>query len=191
MDLTVDASQPAGRLYEIDLLRITAAVAVMFFHYTFSGYQQGLTGVEFSRLGEVTRDGYRSVDLVFTISGFVVLLSAWDRRPYQFVVSRVVRLYPAYLVAVPLTALASITLGGGLFTVSLLQYLANLTMLNQPLGIAGIDVVYWTLWAEMRFYLVIFVLAWIGITRRRIAVLCWLWLVLTFLLESRLLTGNP
>ena len=178
-----DTSRPAGRLYEIDLLRIVAALAVVFFHYTFSGYRQGLTAVGFSRLSEVTRYGYLGVDLFFTISGFVVLLSAWNRRPYQFVISRVVRLYPAYLVAVTLTAVASVTLSRGLFPVSVRQYLVNLTMLNQPVGVPGIDVVYWTLWAELRFYVVVLALTWIGITRRRIEVLCWGWLAVTFLLE--------
>ncbi|WP_089013685.1 hypothetical protein [Micromonospora inositola] len=40
------------------------------------------------------------MDLFIVISGFVVLLSAWDRRPRAFVVSRIVRLYPAFWIAV-------------------------------------------------------------------------------------------
>lgn len=35
------------RLYEIDLLRIIAALAVVIFHYTFSGWMQGLSPVSF------------------------------------------------------------------------------------------------------------------------------------------------
>jgi peptidoglycan/LPS O-acetylase OafA/YrhL len=48
----------------------------------------------------VSRYGYLGVDLFFVISGFVVQLSAWDRRPPEFVVSRIVRLYPAFWIAV-------------------------------------------------------------------------------------------
>ncbi|WP_200211033.1 acyltransferase family protein [Micromonospora coerulea] len=69
------------RLYEIDLLRIIAALAVVVFHYTFSGWTQGHSPVSFPALGEVSRYGHLNVDLFFVISGFGVLLSAWDRRP--------------------------------------------------------------------------------------------------------------
>jgi peptidoglycan/LPS O-acetylase OafA/YrhL len=175
------------RLYEVDLLRIIAAVAVVVFHYTFSAWMQGLTPVAFPLLGEVTRYGYLGVDLFFVISGFVVLLSAWGRSPRQFVVSRIVRLYPAFWVAVTLTAVVSVI--SGRFAVSLFQYLANLTMLNPAVNVANIDVVYWTLWAEIRFYLVVFVLAWIGLTRGRVLLALWGWLALTGLMELGLLPG--
>src|ERR1019366_5159909 len=101
------------RLYEIDLLRITAALAVVLYHYTFSGYAGHLTSIAFPALSHVTRYGYLGVDMFFTISGFVVLLSAWGRRPHEFVISRIVRLYPAYWVAVTITAIVAITLSRG------------------------------------------------------------------------------
>src|ERR1700730_15593970 len=177
------ASRPAvgaragrDRLYEIDLLRITAALAVVFYHYTFSGYAGHLTSIAFPALSTVTRYGYLGVDMFFTISGFVVLLSAWGRRPHEFVISRIVRLYPAYWVAVTITAIVAITLSHGLFKVTPTQYVANLTMINSLPHIANVDVVYWTLWTEIRFYVLVFVLAWIGITRTRVVTVLWLWL---------------
>ena len=177
---------PAGRdrLYEIDLLRITAALAVVFYHYTFSGYAGHLTSIAFPGVSTVTRYGYLGVDMFFTVSGFVVLLSAWGRRPHEFVISRIVRLYPAYWVAVTVTAIVAITLSRGLFKVSPAQYVANLTMFNSLPNIANVDVVYWTLWAEIRFYLLVFVLAWIGITRARVVTVLWLWLAATALIEA-------
>jgi peptidoglycan/LPS O-acetylase OafA/YrhL len=184
---------PAGRdrLYEIDLLRITAALAVVIYHYTFSGYAGHLTSIAFPALSTVTRYGYLGVDMFFTISGFVVLLSAWGRRPREFVISRIVRLYPAYWVAVTITAIVAITLSRGLFKVTPAQYLANLTMLNALPGIANVDVVYWTLWAEIRFYLLVFVLAWIGITRGRVVTALWLWLAATAVMEAHILPAGP
>ncbi|MGP4018699.1 acyltransferase family protein [Saccharopolyspora sp. 5N708] len=150
-------TEPPGgrpaRLHEIDLLRITAALAVVFYHYTFSGFGKGLTEVDFPSASEFTRYGYLGVDLFFVISGFVVLMSALNRKPEQFVISRIVRLYPAYWVAVTLTSIVSVLFSPDLFPVSPVQYLANMTMFNSPLGVASVDVVYWTLWAEPRFYL--------------------------------------
>jgi peptidoglycan/LPS O-acetylase OafA/YrhL len=184
---------PAGRdrLHEIDLLRISAALAVVLYHYTFSGYAGHLTFVAFAALSTVTRYGYLGVDMFFVISGFVVLLSAWGRRPHEFVISRIVRLYPAYWVAVTITAIVAITLSRGLFKVSPVQYLANLTMFNSLPNIANVDVVYWTLWAEIRFYLLVFVLAWIGITRGRVVTVLWLWLAATAIIEAHVLPAGP
>jgi peptidoglycan/LPS O-acetylase OafA/YrhL len=172
------------------LLRITAALAVVIYHYTFSGYARHLTSVSFPVLSTVTRYGYLGVDMFFVISGFVVLMSAWGRRPHQFVISRVVRLYPAYWVAVTITAIVAITLSRGLFRVSPTQYLANLTMLNAVPHIANVDVVYWTLYAEIRFYLLVFVLAWVGITRSRVIAVLWGWLAATAIVEAHVLPAG-
>jgi peptidoglycan/LPS O-acetylase OafA/YrhL len=178
------------RLYEIDLLRISAALAVVVYHYTFSGYARHLTSIAYPALSVVTRYGYLGVDMFFTVSGFVVLLSAWGRRPHEFVISRIVRLYPAYWVAVTLTTVIALTLSQGLFTVTPLQYIANMTMLNAVAHIANVDVVYWTLYAEIRFYLLVFVLAWIGISRSRVIAALWTWLAATAVIESHVLPAS-
>jgi len=186
-----DGAQPGrDRLYEIDLLRITAALSVVIYHYTFSGYARHLTSIAYPALSVVTRYGYLGVDMFFTISGFVVLLSAWGRRPHEFVISRIVRLYPAYWVAVTLTTIVAITLSRGLFRVTPIQYVANMTMLNSVAHIANIDVVYWTLYTEIRFYFLIFVLAWVGITRSRVVALLWTWLAATAIIEAHVLPAG-
>jgi peptidoglycan/LPS O-acetylase OafA/YrhL len=178
-------SPKSGRLYEVDLLRAAAAVAVMLFHYTFSAPQLHLSDLQFPTLSQLTRYGYLGVNLFFIISGFVVLLTAWNRRPHEFVISRIVRLYPAYWFAV--TATAVVLVLGGLvsdrFHVSALQYLVNLTMLQAAPNVLHVDPVYWTLWTELRFYLVIFVLVCFGITRRRVVGVLYAWLAATALLE--------
>ncbi|WP_433347265.1 acyltransferase family protein [Microtetraspora malaysiensis] len=183
-------SPQRDRLNEIDALRITAAVAVMTYHYVFSGYAGGASPLSFPVAGELARFGYLGVDLFFMISGFVVLLSAWERRPRVFVVSRVVRLYPAFWVAVTITTVVSVTLSLGRYPVTVEQYLANLTMFNALPDIPNVDVVYWTLWAEIRFYTLIFILTWIGVTRSRVTGMLWGWMALTLLLQSGVLPAS-
>ncbi|MEV4084320.1 acyltransferase family protein [Nonomuraea fuscirosea] len=177
------------RLYEIDGLRLLAALCVVLFHYVFSGWAGGKTTVTFVTESAWAKYGYLGVDLFFLISGFVVLMSAWGRTPRQFVVSRVVRLYPAYWIGIAITAVVTVTLGQGLFQVSLPQVLANLTMFQSVPNIENVDVVYWTLWAEMRFYLLMLAFTFIGMTKGRIMAGLWGWLALTFLVELGLLPG--
>ncbi|MFI1578648.1 acyltransferase family protein [Embleya sp. NPDC020630] len=55
--------------------------------------------------------------------------------------------------------------------------LANLTMLQKPLGAENIDPVYWTLWVELCFYLMFAVVVWRGVTYRRVVLFCGLWTV--------------
>lgn len=182
--------RPDSRLYEVDLLRIIAALSVVLYHYTFSGHLGGHSPVAYPALSPFTRYGYLGVDLFFMISGFVVLLSAWGRRPSDFVISRIVRLYPAFWVAVTITTIVSITLSHGHFRIAVGQYLANLTMFNSVPNIPNVDVVYWTLWSELRFYALVFIMAAIGITRARVLTLLWLWLGATVLIESVAIPGG-
>jgi peptidoglycan/LPS O-acetylase OafA/YrhL len=186
------ARQPSparDRMYEIDALRIFAAVAVVVYHYTFANAAGALTTVRYDAISPITRYGYLGVDLFFMISGFVVLLSAIGRRPTQFVTSRIVRLYPAYWVAVTITAATLAWFGRDILTVTPAGYLANLTMFNSLVDVENIDVVYWTLWAELRFYALVFVLTLVGITQRRVLAVLWAWLAASFLLAANVLPG--
>jgi peptidoglycan/LPS O-acetylase OafA/YrhL len=92
--------------------------------------------------------------------------------------------------AVTLTTIVAITLSRGLFNVTPVQYVANMTMLNAVAHIGNIDVVYWTLYAEIRFYLLIFVLAWAGITRTRVVAVLWTWLAATAIIEAHVLPAG-
>ena len=164
------------RLRELDLLRFLAASAVVFFHFT--GFKGSGPWPEpalqmFPGMGVVTRYGYLGVDLFFVISGFVILMSAWGRGPGEFGISRVVRLMPAYW--------AGVLLGLGIYLVFGLGngvpglVLPNLTMLQAGLGLKNVDAVFWTLWVELHFYVLIGVLASIGITYRSCLVFMAVW----------------
>ena len=51
--------------------------------------------VEFPSLHQLSRYGYLGVELLFIISGFVILMTAYNRTIQSFVASQVARLYPA------------------------------------------------------------------------------------------------
>ena len=147
------------RFYEIDLLRFLAAFGVMLYHYTLRGWAaDDMSVVEFPGLGEIFQYGYLGVDLFFIISGFVILMTAMNKNHVEFVISRVTRLYPAFWFSVTLTAIFILILGAGRYDVSLVQYLANLTMLHKFMGIPSVDGVYWSLVVELKFYFLIFLL---------------------------------
>ena len=84
------------RVHEIDLLRLLAALAVVFYHYGFRGYAaDGMTHMPYPLLAPLAMYGYLGVQLFFMISGFVILMTASSGGLKSFVISRVVRLYPA------------------------------------------------------------------------------------------------
>lgn len=168
------------RLYEIDLFRFFAAIAVVFYHYGFRGWMaDDLSRLAAPGLAPVVQYGYLGVDLFFIISGFVILLTAGRGDTYRFVVSRAVRLYPAFWFCVSLTAFWLVFLdGGALATVSLPQYIANLTMISGFLYVPHVDGVYWSLLVEIKFYFLVFILLLLGMMPR-IQLFLGAWLALT------------
>jgi peptidoglycan/LPS O-acetylase OafA/YrhL len=148
---------PAPRLYELDLLRFVAALSVMLYHYTYRYTTGAQNPVAFKQLGQLTRYGYLGVQLFFLISGYVVLRSAQGKTVRQFIVSRAVRLYPAFWVACTLTFVVG-RLWGPAFSFlrfSAGQYLGNMTLLSGFLTISYIDGVYWSLTLELIFYFLV------------------------------------
>jgi peptidoglycan/LPS O-acetylase OafA/YrhL len=53
--------------------------------------------------------------------------------------------------------------------------LLNFTMLQSGSGVMNVDGVYWTLWSELRFYLLFLVVVWSGLTYRKVVVFCCVW----------------
>jgi peptidoglycan/LPS O-acetylase OafA/YrhL len=173
----------SSRVNEIDLLRFLAAFIVMLFHYTFRGYAADHYSVmPFAPSAAVFKYGFLGVELFFLISGFVILMTASSGSLRKFAISRIVRLYPAYWVCCTLTFLAIFAFGGERFNASLGQYMVNMTMLNEFVGVPSIDGVYWSLAVEMKFYALVAVVLLIGqIHRAELFVL--IWLMLSILLD--------
>ncbi|MDC8772082.1 acyltransferase family protein [Roseateles albus] len=142
-----------ARVNEIDLLRFLAAMSVVLFHYAFRGFAaDGKSVMPYPLLAPLAKYGYLGVELFFMISGFVILMTAAEANLRGFLISRVVRLYPAFWACCTLTFLAILAFGSPVFHASMSQYLINLTMLSGFIGVSSIDGAYWSLFVEMQFY---------------------------------------
>jgi peptidoglycan/LPS O-acetylase OafA/YrhL len=169
----VRTAQP--RLEVLDGLRFVAAMMVVAYHYTAMWHVWRRPAEEVFP-SQPAAHGWLGVYLFFLISGFVICMSSWGRGVGAFLVSRAVRLYPAYwlsVIAVSLTMTAWPYLDKA---VGWRGTLVNLTMLHEPLGVPAVAEVYWTLWAELRFYLLFTLLVWWGLTYRRVVTFCLLWM---------------
>ncbi|MBL5824655.1 acyltransferase family protein [Serratia fonticola] len=155
------------RLQLLDYVRHFAALMVVFFHYTFNGISNGkIYSIDFiPSLAGITKYGYLGVDLFFMISGYVIFYSAKNRSAAKFAVSRVIRLYPAYWLAVIFTSAFTCFFGGSVLSIDLKTVLVNLTMLQSLFGVENVDGVYWTLIFELKFYLFIFILLFFGLQK--------------------------
>jgi peptidoglycan/LPS O-acetylase OafA/YrhL len=153
------------RIPEIDLLRFMAAVAVMLMHYLLRGFaiNDHYSPIHFPSLGPFTRYNYLAVDLFFIISGFMILMSVHVKNnllisPKGFILSRFLRLYPAYWFCCTLSFILVYFFLNNIFQLSFARYLLNLTMFNGFVLVGNIDGVYWTLCIELKFYLIILLL---------------------------------
>ncbi len=145
-----------GRFKELDGLRGLAALAVFVGHATHS-YDELYVGAPASPF-EVTWGAF-GVQLFFMISGFVILMSAQRaRRPSDFVISRVSRLYPAYWVALTLSIVLSVAFAVPTSDIGWVNRILNYVMVQRWFLIPNQDPVYWTLAIEMQFYVMVFLL---------------------------------
>ncbi|MDO3686005.1 acyltransferase [Micromonospora sp. C28ISP2-4] len=157
-------SSPPGqapRLYVLDGLRLICALAVAGYHFGDSWRLDGVRPPAYflPDAAPVLIYGFLGVETFFLISGFVILMSGWGRTVREFAASRAARLYPAFWVCVLTTTAVTTVLpiSGGLpFPPPPDGWgvLVNLTMLAEPLNTPLVDTVYWTLWIELRFYLI-------------------------------------
>jgi peptidoglycan/LPS O-acetylase OafA/YrhL len=174
---SIGPRQPRCRYDGLDLLRFFAALSVLLFHYAFRGAAQGgYTTFHLPPIAPYAQYGYLGVELFFIISGFVITMSSQGRTAGAFARARFLRLYPAFIVAMTLTALLGLALGAPRFRVGFTDWLANLPLFAPVFGRSFVDGVYWSLVLEVIFY------AWVALfiklrwfeTRRAGLILFWL-----------------
>lgn len=117
--------------------------------------------------------GAYGVGLFFLISGFVIPLSLQRLQPGAFLVARAFRIYPTYLLAFSIEFAVigasaifwhrPLTYGAGLL-------LANAFLVTDVVNVPSIDLVNWTLTVELKFYVLMALLA-VPIRRGSVATL--------------------
>ncbi|HKY81886.1 MAG TPA: acyltransferase [Sphingobium sp.] len=162
-----------SRLTELDALRGFGALCVLVFHYStrFHELFPQAAHVPFRFPG-----GNYRVLLFFAISGFAIFFTL-DRigTVADFVVNRVARLYPAYLVAMLLTLSIEYLARASQLLIGPGAILANVTMLQGFAFLPEVDGAYWTLTVEIAFYFCMIALwKWAGMRRLEPFLLGWL-----------------
>ena len=179
-----------NRLANLDLLRLLAAVSVVVYHYCYqSSAAPGYLPFAYPEVAPLARELWCGVSFFFIISGFVIAWSAEKHDALSFAISRAARLYPAYLVAMCVTAAAMLAFappGLDEFRISLTRWLANLMMIPKLLGQSHIDGVYWSIVIEIIFYGWVAVLLALGVFKRRQLALLALWVGLALANEMLL-----
>jgi peptidoglycan/LPS O-acetylase OafA/YrhL len=178
-----------GRMAVLDAVRLFAAIVVVLYHFTARAHdpwQEGTVSSEFfPDLSDFTVFGQFGVDLFFIISGFVILMSAWGRDVTSFTTSRISRLFPGYWAAVLLTAgLLMFVWAPTGKQVELTDVGVNLTMVQTAFSVPMVDGVYWTLWFELRFYVLIGILMLFGLTGTRVLAFAAIWPTAAVLAEA-------
>ena len=133
------------RLTELDALRGLAAIAVVLCHYTSICHRLDVLDFSFTW-------GSFGPHLFFLISGFVIFMSLGrSKSSVDFVFSRFSRLFPVYWLGVIISTVMVLCFISGR-TVSPTEFFGNLTMCQTWLRIPDIEVSYWTLGVELKFY---------------------------------------
>lgn len=144
-------SSKVGKLHCLELLRFILAFLTMVWHYYCFGpaYDKiKLAGFASSPLRYLSF----TVEVFFIISGFIIIASAINRKPSEFLVGRIVRLAPALLLCATITLIVAILLDD---KAPIGSYLTSIFLL--PLAFfEGIDGSYWSLRFEIIFYSLIF-----------------------------------
>ena len=152
-----DAPQRDRRIQEVDVLRGVCAFAVVLFHCIIR-YDQviGFDGIAHPPLNvpHLRMMGELPVYIFFVISGFVIYMTL-DRCKdvWDFVVSRVSRIVPVYWVSVILTYALWELMPAFPYHLTLGEFALNFTLLQSFFYAPDVDGVYWSLAAELYFYI--------------------------------------
>lgn len=140
------------RFVGLDLLRFTFALLVAIYHLGIPEVQPILFGNTI--FGFVFRNGWYGVELFFLLSGFVISNSLRDRSWLEFLVARLIRLYPAMFICLALTVAIGWARHTG-YPYPIPSYVSSLLLAYDYFGVKPASNVLWTLIVEVKFYLIV------------------------------------
>lgn len=157
---------PTTRLTALDGLRTLAILMVISFHYfanpsQFQSVQMlypfGLRYADYPLL----KHGYLGVDLFFMISGFVIAMTLESTHDWiDFTIKRIARLYPPMLLCTLISFIGLGLLPQRVWLLNPVDLLPGLTFIDEMtwrewLGphVRIVEIVYWTLFVEVKFYI--------------------------------------
>lgn len=151
-------------LVSLQVLRAIAALGVVFYHVHIIGGQQGLLfGNTINNWAEIGRFG---VSLFFVLSGFIICFAHYDDwgkrdRLGRYFWRRVTRIYPIYWIFSLFYVSAALAgIGDSNFTYDAPHILSAITLLHFVESPLPPLLVAWTLFYEMKFYILFGVLIW-------------------------------
>ena len=160
-----------------DSLRAIAALLVVWLHaaatFPMTSAETAASGGALVAIPGFIDVGHVGVVVFFLISGFVIPFSILPDRAApvgSFVIKRILRIYPAYWLSVPLAAFVVFWIWGTAFSTR--ELLVNLTLMQDLFGVRAAEGVYWTLLVELAFYALCVVLLVTGslFNARRVAI---------------------
>ncbi len=166
---TLEKGRSDERLAMLDGLRCIAVVSVVLFHYLYfwtsagAGLDLVAYGDRYAHLPFVAVGGL-GVQLFFAISGFVILMTLERTSSLkEFLVRRAIRLWPPLIMFGTLTFVIVGLCGPHDLRVGAYEYVISLFFLppehvGKFVGNSDwkwLDGAYWSLWVEVRFYIVI------------------------------------
>ena len=193
----VAEGRPPTRVAVLDGLRAVAILGVLAYHYGVRWTPPNATVNLYPYDGffahwPVLNYGWTGVELFFVISGFVICMTLERSNGIvDFARRRLARLWPAMLVCASLTMLVA-QFGPDQWKVNGWGFLSSILFIDPNLfsavfhhpTLGWVDGVYWTLWIEVRFYILAAVL--FALFRRRFLAALTLLMLASFLAGLRM-----
>lgn len=170
LDAELPGYSSGRRIVELDALRALAAINLVFFHFTHV-YQ-----VKYGYVGSLGFElpyGKYGVQLFFMLSGFVNAMTLLrKRKASDFLVNRVLRIYPSFWLVVLLNVLLFSTAPIALGSITPQTVFANFTALPSLFGAENMEPVTWTIQIELIFYGIILLMFLTGALERTFRTVC-------------------
>lgn len=131
-----DSSAQAGRRIDwLDYIRLLCAIMVVMTHYVVVVVPKilGPANTDLGLISDISSYGHIGLFVLFMISGMMITQIVQRQKLSTFVIHRVTRIYPTFVLCLSITTLVGVAELGRMH-VTFWQYLANLTTNAEAFG---------------------------------------------------------